>query len=357
MSEGHRCDSCFISLVEKSDTCPTCGWKEEKKRRNPFALPNGRVLHAQYYIGKVLGQGGFGITYLAWDLNQNRKVALKEYFPVDIARRNDNFHVMVSSTEHQELYEYGKQRFLDEANALVRFNRHPGIVAVYDLFTEHQTVYMAMQYLDGKTLRQVIEASGGRLPYDEALSIFIPALDAIRAVHEVGMLHRDISPDNIMVLPNKQIKVIDFGAARYAMKQHQVYSIIFKPGYTPEEQYRGKGDIGPWSDIYSLSATFYFLITGKAPRDALNRLENDTLLPPTKMEVYLPKRMEDIFLQAMAVKSKDRFRSVEEFKKALIESINTLEEVKINMKTPLWVWLITVASVVDFIFIFFLFIF
>lgn len=347
MNHQHRCGACFTSLEGNNASCPSCGWKEDKKRRNPLALANGVVLQKQYLVGKVLGQGGFGITYLAWDLNNHRKIALKEYYPLDIARRKDSLNVIVSKSDHLELYQYGKQRFNDEANALVRFNRNPGIVAVYDLFEENQTVYMAMQYLEGNTLMEEALARGGRIPLHDALSFFLPALDAVRAVHEVGMLHRDISPDNLMIMPNKQVKLIDFGAARYAMKQHQVYSIIFKPGYTPEEQYRGKGKIGPWSDIYALSATFYFSITGKIPRDALNRLEDDTLLPPSKLGIQLPQTMETAVMKALAVKSEYRFQSVEDFKKALVHSISPFEGAIPNKKTPLWVWMAAAAAVSD----------
>jgi serine/threonine protein kinase len=347
MNHQHRCGSCFTRLEGNSGSCPTCGWKEDKKRRNPLALAHGVILNKQYLVGKVLGQGGFGITYLAWDLINHRKIALKEYYPLDIARRTDRLNVIVTKSNHLELYQYGMQRFHDEANALVRFNRNPGIVAVYDLFEENQTVYMAMQYIEGKTLKEEVEAMGGRIPLHDALSIFLPALDAVRAVHEVGMLHRDISPDNLMILPNKQVKLIDFGAARYAMKQHQVYSIIFKPGYTPEEQYRGKGKIGPWSDIYALSATFYFSITGKVPRDALNRLEDDTLLPPSKLGVVLPPMMEAAVMMALAVKSEGRYHTVEDFKKDLVHSISTFEGAKTKIKTPLWVWLVGSAAAID----------
>jgi serine/threonine protein kinase len=347
MNHQNRCGACFTSLEGNTSSCPSCGWKEDKKRRNPLALAIGVILHKQYLVGKVLGQGGFGITYLAWDLINHRKIALKEYYPLDIAKRKDSIKVTVSKSEQLELYQYGMQRFNDEANALVRFNRNPGIVAVYDLFEENQTVYMAMQFLEGKTLMEEVEARGGKIPLQEALSIFLPALDAVRAVHEVGMLHRDISPDNLMILPNKQVKLIDFGAARYAMKQHQVYSIIFKPGYTPEEQYRGKGKLGPWSDIYALSATFYLSITGKIPRDAMNRLEEDTLPPPSKLGVQLPKAMEAVIMKALAVKSEGRYLSVEDFKKGIVQSMSAGEGTITNPKTPRWVWLAASAAALD----------
>lgn len=189
-----RCGSCFHHLTSGSETCSVCGYKRNAESRNSMALPHGFLLSDQYWLGRVLGQGGFGITYAAWDEINNRKVAVKEYFPLDIAARANVCRVSPTDPEHQNLYEYGKGRFEDEANALARFNRHPGIVEVFDLFHENETVYLAMQFLEGKTWMELMEEKGGRLPLDEALAILIPALESIRAVHETGMLHRDLSP-------------------------------------------------------------------------------------------------------------------------------------------------------------------
>lgn len=321
-----------------------------QKSRNSLALPDGFLLNNQYVLDRVLGQGGFGITYAAWDEIHKRKVAIKEYFPLDIASRGKDFQVTVSKQEDQELYEYGIGRFNDEANALVHFNRHPGIVAVYDLFDENGSVYMAMQFLEGKTWMELLAEQGEKIAVTHALSIFIPVLDSLRAIHEAGMLHRDISPDNIVILPNKQVKLIDFGAARYAMKEQQVFSIIFKPGYTPEEQYRSSGKIGPWTDLYALAASFYHAITGTVPRDAMNRLEIDTLLPPSKLRTALPAKMEETLLKALSVKSEERFQSVDELKTALIASIKD-GNVHKTKKTPIWVWVVAAGAVIDFVFI------
>ncbi|WP_322447349.1 serine/threonine protein kinase [Robertmurraya mangrovi] len=321
--------------------CATCGWKRNREKNNATTLPMGTVVLQRYLIGRVLGQGGFGITYAAMDLHENRRVALKEYYPIDIASRSHNLDVVPISEEYVSVFEYGIQRFLEEAQALSRFSRHPGIVAVYNFFYSHQTAYMSMQFLEGSTWMKKIEDSGGRMSVTEAMNILLPALDALQAVHEVGMLHRDISPDNIIILPNKQVKLIDFGAARYAMKQqNQEFSIVFKPGYTPEEQYRSRGNRGPWSDLYSIAATFYRAITGKIPLDAMNRLGNDTLLPPSKNGVRISSGMEQAIMKALAVKGENRYQSVLEFKHALLQGNSAPVEIVPENKTLVWIGLL-----------------
>ncbi|MBM7621256.1 serine/threonine protein kinase [Bacillus tianshenii] len=335
--------ACFQLMEGAGPTCLYCGWKEKIKNEFPSALPHGVILQQRYLIGRVLGQGGFGITYAAYDLQHSTRVAIKEYFPIDIARRNPNKDVETTSDGYQELFQYGLQRFQDEAGSLARFTRHPGMVAVYDFFHEHMTAYLVMQYVEGKTWMKIIEENGGRMGVDSALGILIPALDALQAVHEVGMLHRDISPDNIMVLPNRQVKLIDFGAARYAMKQqNQEFSIIFKPGFTPEEQYRTRGNRGPWSDIYSISATFYKAITGKIPRDAMNRLEKDTLTPPSRNGVSLSPSIEHALMKALSVKGENRYQTVREFKEALLQPLDKgyQQGTMDNNKTPAWLWIV-----------------
>jgi serine/threonine protein kinase len=273
---------------------------------------------------------------------------------LDISSRNEEYEMSIRN-EHVEVYEYGLNRFIDEAKALATFNRNPGIVAVYDYFLLNNTAYMAMQYLDGKTWLDLLQERK-KMSVNEAMAILLPVLDTLRAVHEVGMLHRDISPDNIVILQNRQVKLIDFGAARYAMKQkQQPFSIVFKQGYTPEEQYRGQGKIGPWTDLYALAATFYRAITGRVPVDAMNRLENDTLLPPSKLGVAIGKNMESALMRCLAVRGENRFQSVHEWKEAML--IHDEEEINSNAvdikQLPTWGWLIIALTVIIFFKMFF----
>lgn len=284
-----------------------------------FNLKKGTLLNNQYVLGDVLGQGGFGITYEAWDEKNSRKVAIKEYFPSDIGFREIGTRIVYTSSENEELFQYGLTRFFDEANVLVRFQRHPGIVAVYDLFHENHTVYMVMQYLQGVTLMNLIKNHGGKIRIELAVPLMILTLNALRPVHEIGLFHRDISPDNIMILPNQQVKLIDFGAARYALKnQQQAYSVIYKIGYTPIEQYTSRGNIGPWSDIYALSSTFYRSITGKVPIESMNRVEFDPIIPPSKLGVNISDSFEKILLKGLEVRVEDRYQSVDEYKQAIL---------------------------------------
>jgi serine/threonine protein kinase len=336
--------NCFQDQVSNQSVCRTCGWDARRYKHPAQALPLRTVLQDHYLIGKVLGQGGFGITYAAWDTKNQLKVALKEYFPIDIAKRTSSFGVDINK-EYNEVYLYGIQRFEDEVHALARFNQHPGIVTVFDMFEANNTAYMAMQYVEGKTWLDHALERGGKIPVEETLSTLLLACDALRAVHEVGMLHRDISPDNILITPNGQVKIIDFGAARYAMKQQQqVYSIIFKPGYTPEEQYRSSGHFGPWTDLYALAATFYRIITGVVPTDAMNRQDQDMLALPSQVGVHISPEFEAVMMKALAIKGSERYQTVEEFKSELLSqkgsaTMITPEQTK-SADIPNWVWLV-----------------
>ncbi|WP_139488251.1 serine/threonine protein kinase [Brevibacillus dissolubilis] len=305
-----------------SGACVTCGFNERKYPASPLYLPLRTVLAERYLLGKVLGQGGFGITYLGLDVRQRQcvKLAIKEFLPLDVASRVPNSQSVTPHTEnYREYFQYGLGRFMDEVRALQRFNRHPGIVSVVDAFYENGTAYMAMQYLEGETFKQYLERKGGRITVDTALRIMLPVADALRAVNELGMLHRDISPDNIYLTNSQQVKILDFGAARYAFKDRsKSMSIIYKPGYAPEEQYRSKGNHGPWTDVYAVCATFYRAISGQPPPESLNRLESDTLIPPSRLGVMIPPAVESALLRGLAVKAKDRLQNMDELKAALL---------------------------------------
>ena len=194
-----RCPGCMADKGGER-VCPQCGWDEQTAQSPPPCLPFGTCLNDQYVLGRMLGHGGFGVTYLAWDIRLNTRAALKEYLPRDFcARGSDGTTVSCFHGEATEMFNYGRRKFLDEARDLARFTEHPGIVTVLSYFEGNSTAYMVMQYVDGADLKQYLERVGDRLPVDVALGIMTPALDALRAVHEAGLLHRDISPDNIYV--------------------------------------------------------------------------------------------------------------------------------------------------------------
>jgi serine/threonine protein kinase len=314
---------CMRERLEEEEICSNCGFVEGTAPDSPLYLPPRTVLEGKYLVGRVLGQGGFGITYLAWDINLNIKLAIKEYFPQDLASRAAG-HSQVSAYAGSmgSQYEYGLDKFLQEARTLAQFEGHPNIVSVRDFFKANGTAYFVMSYVEGITVKDHLANSGGVLPVDQARGIIMPVLDALKEVHSVNILHRDISPDNIYINQKGQIILIDFGAARQAIgEKGKSLSIILKPGYAPEEQYRSKGVQGPWTDIYAIAATHYHLVTGHQPPESLERLVNDPLELPNSFGADLSESEEKALLKALAVRAEDRFQTVDEYQSALFGDV------------------------------------
>ena len=311
-----RCPFCLGAT--HATPCQECGWQLGQDNPPP-ALALGRVLDGRYRIGRVLGQGGFGITYLAWDDNLQLRLAIKEYLPRDsVTRAPDGVSLSVYSGQAGEQFAYGLDGFLAEARALARFDQHPGIVTVKNFFRAHGTGYCVMDYVEGITLRQYLEQQpGGRMSVDAALKLLTPVMDALRAVHQAGLIHRDIAPDNIYITQDGRIRLLDFGAARFAAGEHsKSLSVILKPGYAPEEQYRAKGKQGPWTDVYGLAGTFYRAITGQVPPESLDRLDNDDLVPPSRLGIPIKPEQEAILLKGLAVKAGQRWQGMAEMQQA-----------------------------------------
>ncbi len=322
MDMSNLCNSCFGDLGD-SAACPHCGFSEGMEPESPLYLKPGTVLNNKYMIGRALGQGGFGITYLAWDINLNIKLAIKEYFPQELATRAVGYtEVAPYSASMGKHYDYGLEKFLDEARVLARFEGHPNIVSIRDFFKANGTAYFVMYYVTGTTLKDELKKAGGKMAFEQAINYIIPVLDALREVHRTDILHRDISPDNIFINQKGQVILLDFGAARQAVSEKgRSLSIILKPGYAPEEQYRTKGVQGPWTDIYATAATFYHLITGYQPPEALERMTEDKLVPPSLAGVDLKAEQEQAILKALAVRATDRFQDAGEFQEALLSGV------------------------------------
>jgi serine/threonine protein kinase len=299
--------------------CAQCGYFD-RPPENPQQLPPRTILEGKYVIGRALGQGGFGITYLGCDLKLNKKLAIKEYFPVQISTRaQDHLTVSPISIKNQHDMEYGLGKFADEAKALSHFKDHPGVVSMLDFLYANDTAYIVMAYVDGRDLKEYLNQHGGKISFEAALKILYLVMAALEDVHRAGIVHRDISPDNIYVEKNGAVKILDFGATRYAMgEQSRSLSIVLKPGYAPEEQYRGKGRQGAWTDIYALGATFYRSITGRVPPDALDRLIEDELVPPSSLGIAIPANSEAALMKALALKAEDRFQTVAGFRQAMM---------------------------------------
>ena len=284
----------------------------------PQALLPGSVLAGQYIIDKVLGQGGFGITYRATDHRTGAKVAVKEFFPDTLAFR-EMTTVHSYPGERTENFQYGKENFLQEAKTLAQFIGNDNIVRIHSYFEENGTAYFVMDYIEGISFDQYLKQKGGRISVQEAERILIPIMDALAAVHSKGIVHRDVTPDNIYICNDGTVKLLDFGAARYSLgDKSRSLDVILKHGFAPKEQYTRRGKQGPYTDIYSLAATFYFAITGKRPPDSVDRLDEDDLVPPSSLGVQITDYQEKAIFQAMEVQPHSRFQSMEVFKRVLL---------------------------------------
>jgi serine/threonine protein kinase len=299
--------------------CPKCGAPFDLPAKNTLQLKPRTILREQYLIGRALGHGGFGITYLAWDIGLETKLAVKEYMPNGVAGRSSGeTKVIAYSDATKQEFEWGLDRFLEEARTVKKFSKYPGIVSVDTIFRENGTAYLVMEHLDGWTFEDFLKKRGGKVGVETALRILLPVIDALVPVHAEGILHRDISPDNIYLTRAGKVKLIDFGAARNALGQKsRNLSIILKEGYAPEEQYRASGIQGPWTDVYATAATLYHAVTGKIPQPALDRMAEDKVERPSAMGVEIEAATEAALMRALAVKAADRFQSMEDFKDAL----------------------------------------
>ena len=338
-----RCMGCMSTYEAIDEMCPFCGYIEGTPAKEAYHIKPGSLLHDRYTVGRAIGFGGFGITYIAWDNKLMQKVAIKEYMPSEYATRvPGNLTVTIYDGERYTEFMTGLQKFLDEAQRLAKFQNVPGIVRILDSFSENLTAYIVMEYLDGMTLKQYLAEHGGKLPYEEAVEFILPVLAALQAVHKEGIIHRDISPDNIFITKDGEVKLLDFGAARYASTGYsKSLSVILKPGYAPAEQYLSHGEQGPWSDVYATAATLYRMITGVVPEEALERKEKDTLKPPSALGAKLPKNAEKAILNALNVRVENRTASAEEFEAQLLSTANVIRvtekgEKRFNAKMPLW---------------------
>jgi serine/threonine protein kinase len=306
------CPSCLQSHSDFS-ICPNCGWSTSSAH-NPDYLYPGTVIYPPYQIARVLGHGGFGITYLGWDANLQTKVAIKEYLPRDFAKRDNQGLVSERSKEDLPFYLSGLSRFLEEARLLAKFQQHPGIVSVLTFFRALGTGYMVMEYVEGRTLSHYLQQHG-QLNWKQTHDIFMHIMDALRAVHAAGLLHRDIAPDNIYLCNDGRIKLLDFGAAENHLgqitKNLQSNTIIAKQGFTPAEQYQDSESQGPWSDVYGVAASMYYCLTALSPPNALDRLVNDTLKPPSALGVIMPFAAEQTLISALAATPLQRPQSIE----------------------------------------------
>ena len=319
MAEKEKyCVFCMESMNETDSVCSFCKKNQDEYTGLPHQLKPGTVLNGKYAIGGVIGEGGFGITYMGRDLTLDMPVAVKEYYPAGNVNRNtgSSNEILLTYSKTQTEFNEGKHKFLAEARILARLTDAPGIVNVRDFFNENNTAYIVMEYLKGITLEKYLQ-SVGKIPVEKILTLMYPVMDALEQVHQKGLIHRDISPSNIILTGKWDIKLLDFGAAREVSPGgDKSLSVLLKHGYAPEEQYRGRGVQGAWTDVYALSATIYKCITGVVPEDSLQRMYFDDTKRPSELGVDISPEMEEVLIRGMSVQQQDRYQSMKELKEA-----------------------------------------
>lgn len=320
-----RCMNCMKEYEEGQAKCPRCGYVRGTRPREIYHLYPEMELADRYIIGTVVGFGGFGVLYRAWDRKLEHMVAIKEYYPAGMVTRipGQKEVILYTGKKHDE-YKNGLTRFLDEARNTARFSSNPNIVNVFDFFEENGTAYMVMEFLEGVSLKEYISRAGGRLPWQQAVEIGLCIIDALKDVHGAKILHRDLSPDNVFMCDDGKIKLLDFGAARFTgLDDEKTRTIVLKMGFAPPEQYRSKSQQGPYTDIYALGATLYRAITGQTPdesvnrQDSINHNEGDTLKPMSQFVEEIPGYLDNAVLRAMALEPTLRFQNVQQMADAL----------------------------------------
>lgn len=335
------CMGCMNEIEDHLSTCPYCGFNETTLRQESYYLDPGTIIGGKYIVGRVLSYGGHTVSYMGMDAEMNRKVIVKEYLPSDFSTRSEGEKdVTIYSGDGQEQFEQGLTNFLNEANRIQQLQDEKGIAKVYDCLAENETGYVISEYVEGRTLKEILDG-GKRYSAEEAADFIRQLLAGLADVHRMDIVHCDISPETIMVTDSGEIKLTDFGATRYVTTANsKSLSIILKRGYAPEEQYRSKGVRGPWTDVYALGAVMYLMITGEVPQESVERALSDDLKEPSKMGIDIPKNIENALMNALNVYQQDRTQSAEEFLQELNSSEVKRRKVKQQKnktgKFPVW---------------------
>lgn len=311
MDHLSTCPNCIAQGAES--ICPRCGYDKASYAANAAYLPVGRLIGRRYRVGRVLGAGGFGVTYLAVAAETGRRYAIKEYYPAQLAYREpESMRVLPSSSGHLGVFRHGLEVFANEARVLAGFTGHPFIVQVADAFEENGTAYCVMELIDGVNLNVLARSMGGRLPVSHGIEILLAMTQTLRDVHRKGLLHRDVSPENILLTRDGRAKLIDFGSTRvFVGEKSRSLSVVLKPGYAPPEQYSSKGKQGPWTDIYALCATFYVLLSGQRMPDAPDRLSGIPVAPAAQAVPSLDADVARAIDQGLLLDYRKRPESIE----------------------------------------------
>ena len=307
------CARCF-SPTDKDNICTRCGFSNEyelMQRASSRALPLMTTLNSRYILGQLLGEGGFGITYTAFDMQLNKRVAVKEYFPAELCRRDERG--ALQPKQNPAAFRRGVEHFYQEAQVLQKLIRCPSVVNVEGFFKQNNTAYLVMELLEGESVKSFGRHYGDKIPVQQAKYITLQIALALSEVHLLGIIHSDISLSNIFIMPNGDVKLIDFGASRSFLQRSADFTTQLKPGYAPPEQYEGNGDkLGPWTDIYALACTFCRMVSGKAVPSAAQRA-NGAPLPQLRSIPGMDARTAAAVEKALALDYRQRYRSTDEF--------------------------------------------
>jgi len=328
---------CYNCTSEKyTSKCQECGFSNNNLKLNPSALQPGSILDERYFIGRVLGQGGFGITYVGFDEILGGIVAIKEHFPKAIVQRSTDGKVITNNSNE---YKAGLKKFTEEAKAVAKFKNHKNIVSVLSYMTSNNTAYMIMEYIQGRTVKDIL-AGGKSLPVKDALEVIHQVLDGIGACHSARLIHRDLTPDNIYITTQGSVKILDFGSARETVEGgDNEFTQVLKKSYAPVEQFQQGQGQGPWTDIYSIGASLYRMLLGKPPElNSVDRLLNDTLKSPLESRNLKDwnSELDQALMKAMAVRPDARYQHVDEFKVDLLNAHDSFNrETSSSKKTSL----------------------
>lgn len=320
------CPNCFSRVY--SDTCSHCGYNQSKAKKYENVLPPQTILNARYLLGKVLGKGGFGVTYIAKDLKEDKVVAIKECMPEVYSYRDSSNKIYQKDGETAE-FNQCKNNFIDEVNSLRILSDNDFVVNVFDSFSENNTEYFVMEYIDGLSLKLIVNSKSSTFSLNDATIVLFTIGSALMEVHKRGIIHRDISPENIMVARDGSVKLIDFGASKnyYENSYYKNESIFLKPGFAPPEQYSFDGKQGPWTDVYALAATFYTIISGKPLIDSTYRLEDDTMKTLEELGCNVSHQVSMTVSKALEPELSKRYADVGSFLNDMVELTDISESI------------------------------
>lgn len=341
---------CFQCFRIKGDyeVCPYCGHVEVTRAKEAYQLAPGTVLKDRYIIGTCIGFGGFGITYKAYDTVLSIVVAIKEFYPAGLVNRGEGEKkVGIFSGDKKTEFDRQLKRFLEEAKHMAIFSKEKDIVNVFDYFEDNQTAYIIMEYIEGELLKDRLK--NGKMKVQTAVGYMTAILNALEKIHRQGIIHKDVSPDNIFLTGENTIKLFDFGAAKFqGTESERSEDVVIKAGYTPPEQYRSKSEQGIFMDIYAAGAVFYEMVTGVRPVEAPDRAVEDILELPGKLGIPIDENLEHIIMKAVALKPELRFQTAEQFKEAIIMQKRVElpeEEMKKIQQRKKWIGISSVAVI------------